>query len=94
MKIIYVLNSCNGWKERNSMSLVTASTSIRKIKSIIIQEIKNGNMEYKGRCREENSSITQQIKALRKDWEEYGNDFVFGCLEYGYVETVKDGEVL
>ena len=93
MKTIYILNSCNGWKERDSMSLVTASTSIRKIKSVIIQEIKNGNMEYKGRCHEENPSITQQTKALRKDWEEYGNDFVFDCLEYGYVNVVEDGEI-
>lgn len=93
MKTIYILSSCNEWKKRDSMSLVTASTSIRKIKSIIIQEIKNGDMKYKGICREENPSATQQIKALRKDWEEYGNDFVFNCLEYGYVNVVEDGEI-
>lgn len=93
MKSIYILSSCNVWKENSSMSLVTASTSIRKIKSIIIQEIKNGNMEYKRRCCEENPSITQQIKALRTDWKEHGNDFVFNCLEYGYVNVIEDGEI-
>ena len=91
MKIIYILNSCNEWKETSSMILVTATTSIRKIKSIIIQEIKDGNMEYN---RKGDISTTKQIKALKEDWAEYGSDFVFNALEYGYVEIVEDGEVL
>ncbi len=93
MKNIYILYTCNEWKEYSSMSLVAASTSIRKIKSIIIQEIKDGDMEYKGSCSDENASIINQIKALRKDWEEFGEYFVFEHLEYGYVETVEDGEI-
>lgn len=93
MRDIYILNSCNEWKEYSSFSLVSASTSIRKIKSNIIQEIKDGNMEYKGRCRKEEPSITQQIKALREDWKEEGSNFVFNCLEYGYIDVVKDGEI-
>ena len=93
MKIIYILSTCNEWKEWSSMSLVAATTSIRKIKSIIIQKIKDGDIEYKGRCSEENASVTKQIKALKEDWEEYGEDFVFEHLEYGYVETVADGEI-
>lgn len=93
MKTIYILSTCNEWKEWSSMSLVAASTSLRKIKSIIIQKIKDGDMEYKGRCSEENASITKQIKALREDWEEYGEDFVFNSLEYGYIEAVADGEI-
>ena len=93
MKTIYILSTCNEWKEWSSMSLVAASTSLRKVKSIIIQKIKDGDVEYKGRCSEENASITKQIKALKEDWKEEGNDFVFDHLEYGYVETVADGEI-
>ncbi len=93
MKNIYILSTCNEWKEWSSMSLVAASTSLRKIKSIIIQKIKDNDIEYKGSCSDENASITNQIKTLRKDWEECGKDFVFEHLEYGYVETVEDGEI-
>lgn len=91
MKKIYILSSCNEWKEHRSMSLVAATTSIRKIKSIIIQEIKDDNMEYKRG--NDDLSITGQIKMLRKDWNERGADFVFDNLTYGYVETVMDGEI-
>ncbi len=93
MKNIYILYTCNEWKEYSSMSLVAASTSIRKIKSIIIQKIKDNDMDYKGRCSDENASITKQIKALREDWKEYGEDFVFKHIEYGYIEVVEDGEI-
>ena len=93
MKTIYILSTCNEWKEWSSMSLVAASTSLRKVKSIIIQKIKDGDVEYKGRFSEENASITKQIKALKEEWKEEGNDFVFDHLEYGDVETVADGEI-
>lgn len=91
MKNIYILFSCNEWKEYSSMSLVAATASVRKIKSIIIQMIKDDDMEYKRGC--ENLSKTGQIKMLRKDWDERGMSFVFDNLDYGYVETVTDGEI-
>lgn len=91
MKNIYILSSCNEWKEYSSMSLVAATTSIRKIKSIIIQKIKDGDMEYKRGNYE--LSKTKQIKMLREDWGYMGEDFVFDNLDYGYVEVVMDGEI-
>ena len=94
MKNIYMLSTCNEWINWDSMSLVTATTSIRQLKSIIIQKIKDGDMEYKGRCSEENASKSKQIKKLKEDWLEEGEDFVFDNLEYGYVEMVEDGEIL
>lgn len=91
MKNIYILSNCDEWKEYSSMSLVAATTSIRKIKSIIIQKIEDGNMEYKRGNNE--LSKTNQIKMLREDWEQKGEDFVFDNLDYGYIEVVLDGEI-
>lgn len=91
MEIIYILSSCNEWKGRGSMSLVAATTSIIKIKSIIIQKIKEGSMEYKRG--NDDFSITKQIKMLRKDWDYYGEEFVFSNLDYGYVKLVIDGKI-
>ncbi len=92
MKNIYILYTCNEWKEYSSMSLVAASTSIRKIKSIIIQKIKDDDMEYKRGW--DDISKTKQIKMLREDWNEKGSNFVLDNLDYGCVEVVEDGEIL
>jgi len=43
--LIYLLYSCNAWKERASMRLVMASTSKEKIMDQIIEEAKAGDME-------------------------------------------------
>lgn len=91
MKNIYILSSCNEWKEYSSMSLVVATTSVKKIKNIIIQRIKDDDMEYKRG--EDELSKTKQIKKLCEDWNYMGIDFVFDNLDYGYVEVVADGEI-
>jgi len=91
MRNIYILNCCDEWKSCISMSLVAATTSLRKLKSIIIQKVKDGDIEYKRG--EDNLSKTQQIKMLRQDWKNEGEGFVFDCLSYGDVEIVEDGEI-
>lgn len=91
MKTIYILCSCNDWKEYDGMRLVAATTSLYKLKNIIIRKIKDEDMEYKKG--DENLSIQGQIKQLKTDWEERGHDFVFDNLGFGYVETVADGEI-
>ena len=91
MKKIYILNSCNGFEEYSSMRLVAATTSIKKIKSIIIKQIKEEEMTYtRGN---DGLSKTKQIKVLREDWEKMGENIVFDNLKYGYVEVVIDGEI-
>lgn len=90
MKKIYILNSCDEWKSWSSMTLIMVSTSLRKIKGEIINQIKEGNIEYKRG--NENFSKTAQIKMLREDYEKYGDKFVFDNLTYGYINDVVDGE--
>lgn len=91
MKNIYILNSCNEWKERGTMSLMAATTSPKKIKSIIIQQIREDNLTYQRG--EDGLSKTKQIQMLRKDWAEMGEDFVFRNITFGYVDVVVDGEL-
>lgn len=91
MKKIYILSSCNVYKEYNSMRLVAATTSVKKIKNIIIKQIKEEEMAYtRGNA---DPSLTKQIKMLREDWEKMDEKFVFDNLQYGYVAVVADGEI-
>lgn len=90
MKNIYILYSCDAWKSNNSMSIIVATTSIRKLKSIIVKEIEEGNIEYE---RYDNITAKNQAKALIKDWSENGPEYIFANLKYGYVEVFVDGEV-
>ena len=88
MKSIYIVNSCDQWKSHSSMSLVTASTSITKIKRIILRMITDEEMEYDG------ATTAEQIKNFQADWKAEGPDFVFSKLQYGFVEELKDGEIV
>ena len=84
MKKIYILNSCNGFEEYSSMRLVAATTSIKKIKSIIIKQIKEEEMTYtRGN---DGLSKTKQIKMLREDWEKMG---VFNLKMVNPTPTVR-----
>ncbi len=91
MKQIYILNTCNAWKEHSSMFPVAASLSITKIKNLIIQLIKKGDMEYMGRCPVSNPTKDMQTKVFREDFKEHGAEFAFNSLEYGYVNIMEDG---
>ncbi|HCL4455253.1 TPA: hypothetical protein N2D10_003280 [Clostridium botulinum] len=77
MKNIILLYSCNAWKEYSSMSLVMASTSERKIRKEIINQIKNKDMEY---------------ESDKEDLKELSLNDINTCLKYGYISIVKDGE--
>ncbi|EQC1535468.1 hypothetical protein [Clostridium botulinum] len=77
MKNIILLYSCNAWKEHSSMRLVMASTSEKKIRKEINNQIKNKDMEYE--------SNTKDLKELSL------ND-IDKCLKYGYIFIVEDGE--
>jgi hypothetical protein len=80
-KMIFILFSCNEWKERSSMRLIVATTDEDKLRAIIAQEILEDNMEYAG------MSKYKGVTAFNNnDNKDYDN------LKYGYVEIVYDGE--
>lgn len=88
-KYIYVLFSCNEWKSPESMRLVGATFSPRRMKSLIKAEIEKSSMYYK----KGNDEATQkeQLKMFNEDYANKGENFVFCNLENGYVEIVRDG---
>ena len=94
MKQLYVINSCNIWKEYSSMHLVSVTGSKIRAKQILIQKIREGDMEYTRRSPVENPSKYEQIKALKADWDNRGAEFVFDAIEYGYIQGVTPGEIL
>jgi len=77
---IYLLFSCNEWKEHSSMRLVAATTDKDNLDKIVQNQIKENNMGYRGELKRE---------ALRifNIYEDYNG------LDYGYVQIVKDGEI-
>lgn len=91
MKQIYILSTCNEWKEHSSMFPVAASLSITKIKNLIIQLIKKGDMTYMGRCSVANPTKELQTRVFREDFKVRGAEFAFNSLEYGYVNVMEDG---
>ena len=44
--MIYIVCSCDMWKMRNSMRIITATTSIAKLKQLIAQLIEDGTFGY------------------------------------------------
>lgn len=81
-KQIYMLYSCNSWKDKNSIRLIMASTSKNKIIKQIKEEVLNDNME-----------LYDFSKSELKDYKETDIYRINNELVYGYIEVVDDGEV-
>lgn len=82
MKNIYVLSSCNAWKEWASRDIILVTTSIRKLRKEVKEQVKKGDMEIGN-------------EDMFKDWL---NGNYIGCshsdlhdiLEYGMLEVWED----
>ena len=86
---IYTVFACDEWKSRDSMRLLMATTSIRKLKSFIVRKISDETFTYdKGN----ELSIPQQVKLFKMDFENGLRNDVNGCLHYGFLDYCYDGE--
>lgn len=82
MKNIYILSTCNEWKEWASRDIVLVTTSIRKLRKEIKQRVKKGDFEIGN-------------EYMFKDWL---NGNYIGCnhsdlhdiLRYGMLEVWED----
>ena len=89
-KTIYIFYHCDIWKSTDSMGLITATTSLRKLKGILTRHIKEDKIRYiRGNTK---LSRTKQVKLFREDFADYGESFVFNAIEFGYVKSITDGE--
>ncbi len=80
---IYLLYTCNEWKERASMRLAVATKSEKKLVSQIKKEIKMGWMEVDGLTGEKGIQAFEKQDCSHK----------YDIIQYGYVDIVEDGEM-
>jgi len=79
---IFILYSCNQWKEYSSMSSIVASTSIDDIYKEIKKEIRSGNMDY------EKATKRAGIRLFNENLK--NNCINLDLLDYGYIEEFKN----
>lgn len=89
--LVWMLFSCNEWKEK-PMPLIRASTSPFQIKKAIITCIEKGDMEY-GKD-PETMSKRQQVKEFRADWERLTRNEINSKLRYGFYDYTYSGELM
>ncbi len=90
-KQIYTVFACDQWKSRDSMRLLMATTSIRKLKSFIVRKIADETFAYdKGN----ELSISQQVKLFKIDFENGLREDINNCLHYGFLDYCYDGEAI
>ena len=79
---IFILYSCNQWKEYSSMNSIVASTNMDDIYKEIKKEIRLGNMNY------EKATKRAGIKLFNEDLK--NNRVNLDLLDYGYIEELKN----
>lgn len=88
-KQIFTVFACDQWKSHDSMRLMMATTSVRKLKSFIVRKIIDKTFTYdKG----DELSISQQVKLFKMDFENGLRDDINNCLHYGFLDYCYDGE--
>lgn len=88
-KQIYLVYSCDTWKSTDSMQLIMATTSKRKLKSYIAKAIKSDDFEYSWT---DNESKTKQAAEFEHDFEHSLRYDINTKLKYGYIDYCYDGE--
>ena len=78
MKNIYVLSSCNDWKEYSSRDIILVTTSIRKLRKEVKKQIDKGDMTVG------NDDLYQ--KWLSGDYREW-----YGCSHAMFDNTLENG---
>ena len=88
-KQIYLVYSCDEWKSTDSMKLMMATTSQRKLKSYIVKAIKDGDFVYSWT---DNESKAEQISGFKYSFKYSTRYDINNKLKYGYIDYCYDGE--
>lgn len=94
---IYVIMTCNEWKEFSSMRIYAACSSLTKLRALLANGIEKNFFFYGA----ENVSFKKQAKKFRMDCREaakttFSEDnllALFKEVKYAHVFDVTDGEV-
>lgn len=87
-KQIFVVHACDEWKSMDSMRLLMATTSVRRLRAFIAKKIQNGEFDYY----DGELSRTKQVKQFREDFKTEDNYTINSRLTYGIYDYVYDGE--
>lgn len=90
--MIYIIYACDIWKMRDSMRIITATTSVAKLKQLIAQLIEDDTFGYDGA---QNPYGKDAAGCFCEDYNNRKIDVgeLNDILIYGYVEVVTDGEI-
>lgn len=81
-KQIFILYTCNEWKETSSMRAAGATSDINVLCAMVGSKIKAGEMLYRSDNRDESWECFKQ--------DHQRNKVMLDCLVYGYIETMTD----
>lgn len=87
-KQIYTVFACNEWKSKDSMRLLMATTSVRKLKSFIVRKISQGEFDYGN----SDYTISRMVKLFKQDFQNGLREDINNCLTYGFLDYCYDGE--
>lgn len=79
MNIVFLLYTCDIWKEFSSMRLVGATNDVNMLCSMIANQILSGNMDYDGKSKQDG------FLRFREDFK--AQDVNFNRLTYGFVDS-------
>ena len=79
---IYILFSCNAWKEYSSMRVVFVGDSVDFLEEKIRNEIREGNMCYSS----EDLSVEEQLALFDEEFDD-------NLLIYGFVDTYTNNDM-
>lgn len=90
-KQIYLVYACDIWKTRDSMRLLMATTSKRKVLALVSKRIEDEAFEYQGY---KGRRPAEDAREFRRDFDTRTRSELNGDLLYCYLNYVFDGEVL
>ena len=90
-KQIFMLHSCNEWKNKPS-PVILVTTSENKLKKGIRICIEKGEMEYSDGAKE-NPTVKEQVAMFNRDWKTETKNTINDRLLYGFYDYAYDGEL-
>ena len=87
-KQIFMVWSCDDWQSRDSMRLLMATTSTRKLRSFIAAKIKDDTFGYD----DDDISKKHQVERFKFDFDSGQQVTINGRLNGGCYDYCYDGE--
>lgn len=87
-KQIFVIFACDEHKSRHSMSLLMATTSVKKLRSFLANKIAADDFVYI----DDDLDKKEQVKRFKYDFDNNNRTYINNNLIYGFYDYTHDGE--